>query len=255
MPSTEKQRTAAATNIQRATAAHHRKAAALNLTHTEYQHRLIAHARQKQKEQRAARKAARHALAIASKKKAQTELHRLAQKRANLNQNIPTNLANKQNARNQGYIPMAEALTLFNTTRHQHNKPPYKTANALQPHLIKHNCPRIQVTPTTHYYHAPTIQHIAANHPTRGQHTASRKHTNHRPTATQTELDSGEYLTIRQFSNLTNIPRHTIIHHELAYNFHSLSHPTTGLTLIHSPTAAAHFLQHYKINQTKINQA
>lgn len=218
----------------------------LTLHQKEARLRHLAHARQRAAQKRAAQQAQRAAARQKRRQQALAALQKIAAQRAVNRAAHRATLQQKDAAlRAQNYIPLAEALTLFNTIRKQRNLPPYKSPNSLHSLLTRHKIPRRPYTPGRHYYLASACRLLAQNILPRGAAENKGNHPNSRPIASQTELESGEYLTIKEFAAASGIPQHNICSHELRYNFHSLAHPKTGYTLIHAPTAAAHFLKHY----------
>lgn len=218
------------THTQRATA----RAARKNTP----RHAQLARARQAAAAARAQRQAEKAARREKTRQAAIRELQKIKARRLHHN---PTS---KATLRAQGYIPLSETLTIFNSIRATRKLAPYKTINALPKVLCTHHCPRIKATTCT-YYCAAHVEHIARTLQPRACNFRKARRRNYHPTASQEELDSGEYTTFKQFCALTGLPEYIVKSHALRHNFHAIQHPDTGHTLIHTATAAHHFLNHY----------
>lgn len=220
------------THTQRATARAKRK----NKTN----HAQLARARQAAARARAKRQAEKAARREKTRRAALRECQRIHARRLHLH------ATTKATLRARGYIPLSEAFTLFNSIRATRNLAPYKTRNALSQVLITHHCHRLKATTYTYYYCAAHVEHIARTIQPRAFNFRRVHRRNFHPTASQEELDSGEYTTFKQFCALTGLPEYSVKNHALRHNFHAVQHPDTGLTLIHTATAAHHFLNHYQ---------
>lgn len=219
------------THTQRATA----RAARKNTP----RHAQLARARQAAARARAQRQAEKAARREKTRRAALRELQRTHARRLHLN---PTT---KATLRARGYIPLSEAFSLFNAMRATRKLAPYKTMNALSKVLRTHHCHRVKATTCTYYYCAAHVEHIARTIQPRACNFRKTHRRNYHPTASQEELDSGEYTTFKQFCALTGLPEYIVKSHALRHNFHAIQHPDTGHTLIHTATAAHHFLNHY----------
>ena len=220
------------THTQRATARAKRK--------NKPNHAQLARARQAAARARAKRQAEKAARREKTRRAALRECQRIHARRLHLH------ATTKATLRARGYIPLSEAFTLFNSIRATRNLAPYKTRNALSQVLITHHCHRLKATTYTYYYCAAHVEHIARTIQPRAFNFRRVHRRNFHPTASQEELDSGEYTTFKQFCALTGLPEYSVKNHALRHNFHAVQHPDTGLTLIHTATAAHHFLNHYQ---------
>lgn len=202
-------------------------------------HAQLARARQAAAAARAKRQAEKAARREKTRLAALKELKTIKTRRLNLH------ATTKANLRARGYIPLCEAFTLFNSIRATRKLPPYKSLNALHKILCTHHCHRLQATTCTSYYYAAHVETIARTIQPRALNFRKVHRRNFHPTASQQELDSGEYTTFKQFCALSGVPEYLVKDHALRHNFHAIQHPDTGHTLIHTATAAAHFLNHY----------
>ena len=208
-------------------------------------HAQLARARQAAAAARAQCQAEKAARREKTRRAALTELQKIKARRLHLTPTSKDTKDTKATLRARGYIPLCEALTIFNAIRATRNLAPYKTLNALHKILCTHHCPRLKATTCTSYYCAAHVEHLARTIQPRACNYRKTHRRNLHPTASQEELDSGEYTTFKQFCALTGLPEYTVKSHALRHNFHAIQHPDTGHTLIHTATAANHFLNHY----------
>lgn len=125
-----------------------------------------------------------------------------------------------------GYITHAAAVALFNDIRRAANRP---TIARLSTHYNIHTVKRLN---RRFYYEADVAAAAAVQ-----RYRLRRYHL-----ATPADLATGEYISRQEFSALTGIALRRIEYARHTFLIPMLQHPTTGVLLIHAPSAAAHFI-------------
>jgi hypothetical protein len=143
-----------------------------------------------------------------------------------------------------GYLPLKQAADVFNKIRHEHGQPS-RSVKGLWSHFFRHNVKTVFFKGSEYWYSSIDVKELALKNSkkARSQYLLSQAHF---PVASASELDSGEWVSIKEFSGLAEIPEHLIRDHSRNHDFKMLTHPDTGVMLLHSATAAAHFLNFYQ---------
>lgn len=145
----------------------------------------------------------------------------------------------------KGYLPLRKAAEIFNEIRREKGFSPRSSIRGLGPHFSRHNVKTIFFKGREYWYFSHDVKELARKYPKPDR---ARLLLNQATfsLASEVELESGEWVTFKDFAQLSEIPESTLRRHSKIYNFNILTHPDSGLQLIHSATAAAHFLNFYQ---------
>lgn len=150
-----------------------------------------------------------------------------------------------QDLTEKGYIPLRKAAEIFNTIRREEGLNPRTSIRGLGPHFSRHNVKTIFLKGREYWYFSHDVQELARKDP-KPDHARQLLNQSTFPLASEVELESGEWVTFKEFAQLSEIKESILRHHSKIYDFNILTHPASGLQLLHSATAAAHFLNFYQ---------